>query len=141
MISLSEDSLKFGMNMTKEFEGFRDLPYFDSKGNLTLGYGRNLKAIRMSQDEGDLFFVNDYNRTIKELSEHTNNWDRLNEVRKMVLIDICFNTGLTKFLKFVKMRTAIECEDFKTAAQEIMSLNLADNRKKILSTYMRKGSI
>ena len=53
------DSLK---RMTKEFEGCRLKPYKCTAGKLTIGYGRNLDDVGISQAEANMMFEADFAR-------------------------------------------------------------------------------
>jgi GH24 family phage-related lysozyme (muramidase) len=35
-------------------EGFRRFPYFDIEGNITIGYGRNLRSVGISEEEAEI---------------------------------------------------------------------------------------
>ncbi|WP_144395655.1 glycoside hydrolase family protein [Pleionea sediminis] len=101
----------------KRDEGFRAYPYECTAGKVTIGYGRNLEDVGISQDEAESLLTNDMNKAINDLSLF--NWfNKLNDNRKRAFSNMVFNLGLTRFLKFKHMLSAIERGDFTTAAYE-----------------------
>ena len=63
---------------------------------------------------------NDILRVSEEL-KHTFGWYRhLNDTRKMVLIDMCFNLGMPRLKKFKRMIAAMERIDYTNAAAEML---------------------
>jgi lysozyme len=99
-------------------ENLKLKPYKDSVGKLTIGVGRNLEDVGISKNEALYLLENDIKRSEKELKEIFENFDELPEQVKIVLIDMIFNLGKSRFLKFKKMIKAIKEEDFKRAAEE-----------------------
>src|SRR6266436_5828141 len=84
-------------------EGSKLKPYVDSEGKITIGVGRNLTDEGISSEESLLLFRNDVTETVKELDSHIKWWRTLDEVRMLVMIDMCFNLGIGSLLKFTNM--------------------------------------
>lgn len=141
MTSLSEEVRQFGQQMTKNFEGIFLLPHTDKKGDIKIGWGRNLSKNGTSREECQLFFVNDYTRSEIELSKYIHCWNEINDTRKIVLIDIHFDVGMHKFTKFNKMITAIYQNDFIAAANEIRNSEIRPDRAETLAHWMEKGTL
>jgi len=99
-------------------EGLRLKPYRCPAGKLTIGVGRNIEDNGISKDEALYLLKNDVNRCIKELKEIFEDFDNLPENVKIALIDMIFNLGKPRFLKFKKMIEAIKDKDFERAAAE-----------------------
>lgn len=100
-------------------EGFSSKPYYDSVGKVTIGYGRNLDDLGLSQEECVFLLRNDILRTFSELCSFP--WfTTLNEARQDALINMCFNLGFQRFSQFKKTIAAIEIGDFKAAAHEML---------------------
>lgn len=62
--------------------------------------------------------------------------------RRRVLIDMCFNLGLPRLLRFKKMLAAVVARDFNLAAEEMLSSVWAKQvgqRAQTLATMMREG--
>ena len=106
--------------MLRRHEGWRAKPYEDSTGHLTIGYGRNLADLGITHDEGLLMLDNDIARCVREL-RHALPWVRnLDTVRAEALIDLAFNLGITRLLRFQRMLKALESGDYVQAAAEML---------------------
>lgn len=105
--------------LIKKHEGLRLKPYKCSAGKLTIGYGRNLEDRGISPYEAETLLHNDiqdcYAQCIKLPF-----WNRLNEARQAVLIDMCFNLGISRLKGFKKMLAAVDRGDYATAAKEML---------------------
>lgn len=102
-------------------EGLRLFPYRCSAKKLTIGYGRNLDDVGISKREAELLLADDIGECFSSLLrifDHTL-FSTLTYNRQMVLVDLIFNLGANKFLKFKKMIQAIKDKDFNKVADEI----------------------
>ncbi len=116
--------------LISKHEGLRLKPYLDTVGKLSIGYGRNLNDIGISEVEADLLLDNDIRwatRAAKRIFEFE--WDALNEVRQAVLIDMAFNLGEVRLMRFFKMVAAVKRGDFKAAADEMLNSSWAHQTK------------
>ena len=100
-------------------EGKRYKLYADSKGVPSIGIGRNLRDVGVSDDEIALMFFNDIYRVGDELSKNLPWVSDLDEVRLRVFYDLCFNMGIGGLLQFHHMLSAAKAGDFNTAADEL----------------------
>jgi lysozyme len=87
-------------------EGLRLLPYTDTRGNITIGVGRNLRSHGISYAESHTLLVNDAASAEAACTRVIPTWSLLSGVRQRVLADMYFNMGnrlltLTDFLRFV----------------------------------------
>lgn len=129
-------------DLLMKHEGLRLKPYKCTAGRLTIGIGRNLDDKGISEDEAQLMLKNDIEYFTYECKEHIINFEQLSEVRQWVLIDMCFNLGIGGLLKFKNMLSAIETNDFNTAADEMLNSAWAGqvgNRAIELAEMMMKG--
>ncbi len=124
--------------MIKKHEGFKNKPYLDTVGKLTIGYGRNLDDNGISRGEADFMILNDINRAIKELENYS--WYLVAPLKvKQALIDMNFNLGLSRFLSFRKMIRALIYKDYKEAAREALNSKWASqvgDRAKTIAVMM-----
>ena len=104
--------------MLIKHEGLELKPYIDKVGKLTIGVGRNLEDVGISKQEAMVLLNNDISKAVKELEKY-DFWERLDEVRKAVLIDMMFNLGARKFREFKKMIAALRRGDYSEAAKEM----------------------
>lgn len=123
----------------KAHEGVEKYPYTDTVGKLTIGVGRNLTDRGLSDDEVSYLLNNDIKLCEDELDVCMHRWRDLSENRRNVLIDMMFNLGRGRLLGFRKTIAAIESEDFRRAAHEMLSSKWAEQvgrRAVILSRMM-----
>tara|TARA_Y100000034_G_scaffold136483_1_gene213187 strand:+ start:237 stop:722 length:486 start_codon:yes stop_codon:yes gene_type:complete len=129
--------------MLIKHEGVRYEVYRCTAGKLTIGVGRNLDDVGLSEDEKrfllqypprDLTYTNlhlnmsevtyllenDINRVIDDLNAKIPEWFTYPENIQLALADMCFNLGITGLLKFKKMIAAMREGDFDSAADEAM---------------------
>lgn len=138
--------------------------YYDSKKILTIGIGRNIEKNGLSQEEiifGNLkeeqlanmeelvitpelalfMFNNDIEECMSSLKQYF--WfNHLDDVRKDILIDMCFNMGLTSLLKFVEFKKALSVKDYNKAAAEMIDsvwYGEVKSRARIRVSMMRLG--
>lgn len=101
-------------------EGYRQHPYRDSVGKLTIGYGRNLEARGISEAEAETLLGNDIADTYRECEATIPFWSRLSDARQGVLVNLCFNCGLNGLLTFRNMLVAMDDQDWEMAARELL---------------------
>lgn len=131
-------------NMTKTFEGLRLKPYKCTAGKLTIGYGRNLEDVGISQAEADMLFERDFTMAESEVKRlckaNQIDWENLIEQRFYVLTDMMFNLGYNRLSKFKKFLYALKTGSYAAAADEMLDSVWAKqvgNRATQLSVLMR----
>lgn len=110
-------------------EGLRLKPYRCTANKRTIGYGRNLDDVGITEAEADYLLVADVARAVRAAEHLVANFYTLNPVRQAVLIDMAFNLGARGLAGFVNMRTAIEGENFAEAAQHMLNSTWAKQVK------------
>lgn len=129
--------------MLKRHEGVRLKPYVDTVGKLTIGVGRNLDDVGISLGEAEFLLERDIDRVVADLTRAVPVWLTLDEVRQHVLVDMCFNAGITRLLGFKKAVAAVQSGDYETAAAEMLNSKWATQvglRAKTLADMMRSGT-
>ena len=124
-------------------EGVKLKPYFDTENILTIGIGRNLEGKGLSMDEAMLLLKNDINETIDSL-ENMGFYQKCNDARKIVLINMAFNLGINGLLRFKKMIEAINADNYELAYHEMLDSkwsNQVKGRAHELAKIMQKGDI
>ncbi len=101
-------------------EGLRLRPYRDTVGKLTIGIGRNLDDVGITEDEAMYLLENDIKRAIQDLQSIFVNFNDYEPHVQAVLVDMIFNLGKPRFLTFKKFIRAIKDGDLQTAAKEMM---------------------
>ncbi|MBF0519480.1 MAG: hypothetical protein HQK92_07140 [Nitrospirae bacterium] len=78
------------------------------------------------------------------MKHHLGFYDVLSDVRKLVLIDMCFNMGITALLGFKQTLHDIETGNFESASRQMLQSQWAvqvHGRAIELSTMMRDNNI
>ena len=126
----------------RRYEGLRLKPYVCPTGHLTIGYGHNLDngiALEIAEEllQADLSYAQ------MEVGKNFPWAHELDEVRQFVLIDMCFNMGLSKLLTFKKFLVALEKKNYQVAAKEMLNSHWAGQvgrRAAQLAEMMKKGA-
>lgn len=107
------------LTMLKHFEGFRSLPYRDTRGVLTVGYGTSLQN-GITEPEAQLLLQSRVQTTETALFQE--GWyQTLSEVRKAAILSMAYQLGIEGFRKFKATIAALSAGDFSTAAYQMMS--------------------
>lgn len=101
-------------------EGYQKKAYEDSVGVVSIGVGRNLDDLGLSDEEIMYLLNNDIMRCDKELINCFPWYSQLSRVRQEVMLMLCFNLGLTRLRKFVKALSCMERGEFTMAADEFL---------------------
>ena len=101
-------------------EGKSHTPYTDSKGNLTIGIGRNLKSVGLYDDEIMFLFDRDISRTESTLDENLTWWRKLSDARQRVLLNMCFNMGWGTLSTFQTFLGLLEHASYDKAAEDML---------------------
>ena len=135
--------------MIKRHEGLKLHSYRCPAGRLTIGYGHNLEAhgeadpgvITMQQAEA--YLDEDIANARKQCMSLVG-WDELGEVRRAVLIDMCFQMGFGGLKGFPRMLHWIAKGYYQQAAIEMADSTWAKNqtpgRAKELALMMSTGT-
>jgi lysozyme len=106
--------------MLIQHEGLRLKPYRCTAGKLTIGVGRNLDDVGITEPEAMMLLENDIDKVISDLQLEFSWFGVLDEVRMIAICDMCFNLGLAGLKNFKKMLAAMAVADYETAADEAM---------------------
>ena len=130
----------------KHWEGFSNKYYFCPSNKLTIGYGRNVTDNPISYDEYIMLFpllsrseamiaiaiegISEYQSAkllagfvvseIKYLMRKYRWFRELSYYRRMVILDMIYNLGLSDFRKFKKMIKALKGRKYDEASNEII---------------------
>ncbi len=125
----------------KQQEGLRLKPYLCPTGHLTIGYGHNLEN-GITPQIAEVLLATDIAFAQIEVGGKLPWADTLDEVRRFVLVNMCFNLGSTKLLTFKKFLAALQKRDYQTAAKEMLNSRWAEQvgqRAKKLAEMMQQG--
>lgn len=133
--------LEIAHEQIRRDEGIRKKPYTDTVGKLTVGIGRNLSDVGLSDEEVDFLYENDLERAVDEARRLVPTFDILSETRKAVLVNMAFNLG-GKLAGFQKFLAAVSDGRYADAAKEMLNSMWAQQvgmRALRLSQQMESG--
>lgn len=124
--------MSLALELVKEAEGFEPHEYRCTAKKLTQGYGRNLEVHPLSDEEkaelnedgsvskevAEKWALKELNECEYKLSQNII-YQKQTEVRKAVLLDMCFNIGYAGLMKIKKMWFALGDRDYTTASREM----------------------
>lgn len=123
-------------------EGFRQFPYKDTTGHLTIGVGRNLSEVGISKVEAYALLSNDINSAWNDLIKALPWIINLDTARQRIIVNLCFNLGIAGLTKFKNMLNNCRLGKFNEAADDMLdslAARQAPNRYTRLATKMRSG--
>jgi len=135
------DSLKVAEG-TGPVQRDRLMPYSDSLGVLTIGYGRAIGRIGISFGEAETLLRHDIDRSERDLDFAAAWWRSLDDVRQRALVEMIFQLGLGTFLDFHHTRDALQHQRFGLAADAMLDSEWADQtpaRVQRLAAMVRTG--
>jgi lysozyme len=121
----------------------RFMPYKDTKGILSIGWGRNLDANGLRESEAELCLNNDLDDAIHTCFDVLPWFRTLDTVRQAVVTELMFNMGWGTFQEFTQTLRAIGEHDFAKAAEGLRQSkwyrDVKERRGKRLATVMETG--
>jgi lysozyme len=116
MITAQDERLR---ELVERHEGRRYFAYLCPSGKISIGVGRNIEELGLSDSEVSFLFHNDIERCIAELLGFK--WFKeLSEVRQAAMVDMNFNMGMSRFSKFKKLFDALSRHDYREAAMQML---------------------
>jgi len=107
-------------------EGSRVTPYQDTVGKTTIGVGRNLTDVGVSQDEIDLMLRNDIENAKTKLEAALPWVTQLDEIRHAALVNMAFNMGIHGLLGFRDFLGKMKAGDWTAAAAAMLDSKWAE---------------
>jgi len=133
------------ISLITQHEGSKQFAYRDVLGYLTIGIGRCIDeriGKGLSQDEQQYLLLNDLKQCESQL-EKQDFYNNLDDVRKGALIELVFNMGINKFLKFVKTIESIKKGNFQEAVTNLIdskwATQVGQHRTKDICYRLKNG--
>ena len=127
--------------LIKRHEGLRLLPYRDTEGVLTIGYGHNLEK-GITQETAEFILQCDIQDAMQDAKKLFPELETYGIGRQAVLVSMAFNLGLKRLSGFKKMIGAVLSKQWDTAADEMLQSKWAGQvgkRANELADMMREG--
>lgn len=136
------DARDIALQALKIDEGLRLHPYLCTAGKQTIGYGRNLDDVGITEAEAEAMLRSDIEIAIQDAKSFATAavWQRLSPYRQAVLINMAFNLGLSRLSQFKRMQTNLARHAYADAADEMLNSRWArqvPNRARRLAELMR----
>jgi len=100
-------------------EAVRYFPYHDTVGKITIGVGRNLSDVGVSDLEINFMLANDIQKVTDQLTAHFAWFKSLDIARQGVLINMAFNMGFAGLCRFQSFLGFVEQGDWENARREM----------------------
>lgn len=110
----------------KRHEGLRLKPYKCTANKTSIGVGRNLDDIGISEKEAEMLLLNDIEEAKRQLAAHFPWTADLDEVRLAALINFTFNVGIGTVSKFVNAMALLKDGNFDMASEEFLQSRWAN---------------
>ena len=133
----------------KEHEGFRDTVYSDSLGFATIGYGHLVlptdnfvEGVAYPKEHLEKIFDKDFDIALNSAESLLSGIEH-NDTLKGIIVEMCFQLGKPRVLKFKKMWEAIRQKDYLKASEEMIDSNWhkqTTKRCKSLASIMRNAN-
>lgn len=123
-------------------EGLHLKPYLCTANKLTIGVGRNLDDVGISEEEAQILLDHDIAACVADLDRSLPWWHDLSEARQRALLNMRFNLGLSRLLGFKQMLAALERGDYETAAAQALDSQWAKqvgDRAQRIAALIRQG--
>tara|TARA_A100001515_G_scaffold36745_1_gene28873 strand:+ start:11787 stop:12233 length:447 start_codon:yes stop_codon:yes gene_type:complete len=107
-------------------EGYEKMPYEDHLGLVTIGVGRCLDRVGISDAEISFLLDNDIESVFLQLTNAKPEWQYYPFNVRVVLCDMAFNVGVKGLSKFRNMWRCLAEADYIGAAEELMDSKYAE---------------
>lgn len=114
------------IDIIKRQEGKSLKAYHDTRGVLTIGFGRNLDDVGISDAEAEYLLANDLARAAKDAAAVVGPaFHGLKPARKRALESMAFQMGRQGLSGFARMLDAIRADDWPAAKREALDSDWA----------------
>lgn len=139
----------------KTAEGYRQFPYMDccgkpwracacvNKGKLSIGWGRNLDDVGLSELEAEALLDHDLYAAEANASKAFSWFPTLGDVRQRAITELVFNMGLGTFKGFRQTLAACKAGLFRAASEHLLdslwAKQVGPTRSQRIARYLKDG--
>ena len=126
----------------KASEGFRSKVYKCTEGYDTIGYGFAIKDLVLDEDMCERILERKISEIKLRIDQKLPFISELPEIVQDVIVEMCYQMGVSGFSKFRKTIDHFMRKDFKSASEEMLDSRWAKqtpNRAKKLSNYVKNA--
>ena len=124
----------------KKHEGFKSKVYKCTEGFDTIGYGFAIKDLELDEDIAEQILIKKLDSLQERIKSKFNWFDDSPQEVKNVVVNMCYQLGVSGFSKFKKTIYLLETEQYDDASIEMLDSLWAKqtpNRAKELSERLR----
>ena len=126
----------------KKHEGFSPVVYKCTAGYDTIGYGKRIKYLKVTEEQSLEWLEEDLEHLHYVLADKYDWFLPAEEEVKDIVVEMAYQLGVSAFSKFKKTIKLIKVKDYKAASIEMLDSKWARNdtpsRAKVLSDRMNK---
>jgi lysozyme len=104
----------------KHHEGFRSRCYRCTENVLTIGYGFAIKDLELDEEIAELILVRKLDKLMNRIQKKFHWWRTAEEEAKNVVVEMCYQLGVSGFSKFKKTIDYLEKKQYAKASVEML---------------------
>ena len=104
----------------KKHEGFRPSVYECTEGYETIGYGFAIKDLVLDEDVAELILMKKLHKLLERIRIAFPWFKDIDDKARSVVVNMCYQLGLSGFSKFKKTIYLLETEQYEDASIEML---------------------
>ena len=125
----------------KHHEGFRSKVYQCTEGYDTIGYGFAIKDLELDKDIAEMILMQKLDNLMNRIAKTFHWWKSADSTIKDVVVEMCYQLGVSGFSKFKKTIDHLENRRYSKASAEMLDSRWAKqtpNRALELSNLVKE---
>mgnify|MGYP003642911772 FL=1 len=107
-------------------EGLKLQPYYCTSDKLTIGVGRNLDDVGISEAEAEFMLLNDVERVVGQCERSFGWFNEAPDLVQEAVVNLVFNMGMNAFSKFKLTIGHLEAGRYELAGAELLNSRYAE---------------
>ena len=129
------------LDRIKHHEGFRSIVYKCTEGYDTIGYGFAIKDLELDEDISEMILMRKLDNLMTRIGKTFVWWRSADSTVKDVVVEMCYQLGVSGFSKFKKTIDHLENKRYSKASAEMLDSRWAKqtpNRALELSNLIKE---